>query len=192
MEDEELRALLARLTTNGLQPTAESDWLALRELILRMAYLQLRVSGVRVEGTMEPGDIAQDLVYKLSEGDMLSRVADQRSPGAYLYSMVRNRIRDELRRSAGRHRTELAYAAEETEDEGGEEEAEHRRALLHRALSSLSLADQRLMGAIYASDNRLSFQEIGRRFGLSVSNVATRHHRIVQRLRKLIDEADRG
>ncbi len=115
------------------------------------------------------------------------------TPRAWLFGIARNAALDELRR-----RSRLAAAA--TEGAPAEEgvapaapardpaEAAIDRASLRQALDSLGGRDRELVALKFFAG--LSNAEIASVIGTSETNAGTRVHRVIQKLRRSLDEAD--
>jgi RNA polymerase sigma factor (sigma-70 family) len=104
------------------------------------------------------------------------------SPEAWVFGIARNAALDELRRRK-RHAT-LESEPGDVWSPGPDEEAERsfRREEVRRALASLEPRDRDLVALKFAGG--LSNGEIARVLRLSESNVGTRLHRAVDKLRK--------
>jgi RNA polymerase sigma factor (sigma-70 family) len=109
------------------------------------------------------------------------------TPRAWLFGIARNAALDELRR-----RSKLARdAASETatsEQIANPADAAVERAVLEQALDSLSGRDRELVALKFFAG--LSNAEIAAVIRTSESNAGTRLHRVVEKLRRSIDEAD--
>jgi RNA polymerase sigma factor (sigma-70 family) len=103
------------------------------------------------------------------------------SPRAWLFGIARNAGLDELRR-----RSRVA----ELQEVAGEDmtEATAERAAVRQALGSLSGRERELVALKYFAG--LSNAEIAAVVGTSESNAGTRLHRVIQKLRRSLDEAD--
>src|SRR3954471_23394795 len=109
------------------------------------------------------------------------------TPRAWLFGIARNAALDELRR-----RSKLARdAGSETatsEQIANPADAAVERAVLEQALDSLSGRDRELVALKFFAG--LSNAEIAAVIRTSESNAGTRLHRVVEKLRRSIDEAD--
>lgn len=108
------------------------------------------------------------------------------SPRAWLFGIARNAALDELRRR-GRH----AQLVAEPEDQGylGSAPADERndlRIALSNAIGALDGRERELVALKFFAG--LSNAEIGRVIGTSESNVGTRVHRVINKLREACDE----
>jgi RNA polymerase sigma factor (sigma-70 family) len=109
------------------------------------------------------------------------------TPRAWLFGIARNAALDELRR---RGRLAHGRAAEPTADEFGSNPAEAAvdRALVRQALDSLCGRERELVALKFFAG--LSNAEIATVIRTSESNAGTRLHRVIEKLRRSIDEAD--
>ena len=108
------------------------------------------------------------------------------SARAWLFGIARNAALDELR-----HRGRQARLDSEPEDPGGQAavhqvERSELRLVLAAALDGLEPRERELVALKYFAG--LSNGEIGRVLDTSESNVGTRLHRIVSKLREALDE----
>jgi RNA polymerase sigma-70 factor, ECF subfamily len=108
------------------------------------------------------------------------------TPEAWVFGIARNAALDELRRRS--RGAVLAADAADVWSPGPDEEAERafRREEVRAALASLDPRDRDLIALKFAGG--LSNAEIARVLRLSESNVGTRLHRAVERLRKACRE----
>jgi RNA polymerase sigma factor (sigma-70 family) len=109
------------------------------------------------------------------------------TPRAWLFGIARNAALDELRR-----RSRTARDAD-PEADGGDSatslaEAAIDRALLQQALGSLNGRERELVALKFFAG--LSNAEIAAVIRTSESNAGTRLHRVIEKLRRSIDEAD--
>jgi RNA polymerase sigma factor (sigma-70 family) len=106
------------------------------------------------------------------------------TPRAWLFGIARNAALDELRRRS--------RMAEQPEDPVGTTidpaETAVDRAVLQRALDSLTGRERELIALKYFAG--LSNAEIASVTGTSESNAGTRMHRVIEKLRRSIDDAD--
>jgi RNA polymerase sigma-70 factor (ECF subfamily) len=104
------------------------------------------------------------------------------SPEAWLFGIARNAALDELRRR--KRRAVLESEPADVWTPGPDEQAEQafRRDEVRRALAALEPRDRDLVALKFAGG--LSNPEIARVLGISESNVGTRLHRTVEKLRK--------
>jgi RNA polymerase sigma-70 factor, ECF subfamily len=113
------------------------------------------------------------------------------TPRAWLFGIARNAALDELRRrSKLAHRTDdtPSPAAALTEPASNPADAAIERATLQRALDSLSGRERELVALKFFAG--LSNSEIAAVTRTSETNVGTRLHRVIEKLRRSIDEAD--
>jgi RNA polymerase sigma-70 factor, ECF subfamily len=115
------------------------------------------------------------------------------TPRAWLFGIARNAALDELRRrSKLAHRTDAhdtsSPAATLTEPASNPADAAIERATLQRALDSLSGRERELVALKFFAG--LSNSEIAAVTRTSETNVGTRLHRVIEKLRRSIDEAD--
>ena len=108
--------------------------------------------------------------------------AQRGTPEAWLFGIARNAALDELRR-----RRRRARLADEPEDGTGASVHEHaeralRREVVRAGLATLDGPERELIALKFAGS--LSNAEIGRVLGISESNVGTRLHRALTKLRK--------
>ncbi len=109
---------------------------------------------------------------------------DRGSGRAWLFGIARNAALDELRRR-GRH-AELTIEPVNVADAAGDEvERKENRIMLNGALASLEPRERELIALKFFAG--LSNAEISRVVGLSESNVGTRLHRTVNKLREACD-----
>jgi RNA polymerase sigma-70 factor, ECF subfamily len=106
------------------------------------------------------------------------------TPRAWLFGIARNAALDELRRRS-RHAEQPEDPVAVTADPA---EAAVDRAVLRRALDSLTGRERELVALKFFAG--LSNAEIGSVTGTSESNAGTRLHRVIEKLRRSIDEAD--
>lgn len=106
---------------------------------------------------------------------------------AWLFGIARNAALDELRRRK-RH-AELAADPVDLDAQGGHEDADRREArmLLSAALAELGPRERELVALKFFAG--LSNAEIGAVVGISESNVGTRLHRTIEKLRGACDGA---
>src|SRR3954471_15086948 len=104
------------------------------------------------------------------------------SPGAWVFGIARNAALDELRRR--RRRATLESEPADVWSPGPDEEAERaiRRDEVRAALATLDPRDRDLVALKFAGG--LSNAEIARVLGISETNVGSRLHRTVEKLRK--------
>ena len=104
------------------------------------------------------------------------------SPEAWVFGIARNAALDELRKL--KRRATLESEPEDVWSPSPDEEAERafRRDEVRAALASLDPRDRDLVALKFAGG--LSNGEIGRVLGISESNVGSRLHRAVEKLRK--------
>jgi len=117
-----------------------------------------------------------------------ARFDPERGSGrAWLFGIARNAALDELRRRK-RH-TELAADPVDFDGLGAHEDAERSEArlLLSAALAELSPRERELVALKFFAG--LSNAEIGAVVGISESNVGTRLHRTIEKLREACDGA---
>lgn len=108
--------------------------------------------------------------------------ASRGTPEAWLFGIARNAALDELRRR--RRRAELAADVEDVWSDAPEELAELavRRDAVRAALADLEPRERELVTLKFAGG--LSNAEIARVLGISESNVGTKLHRTLEKLRK--------
>lgn len=104
------------------------------------------------------------------------------SPEAWIFGIARNAALDELRKL--KRRATLASEPADVWAAGPDEEAERafRREEVRAALAALDPRDRDLVALKFAAG--LSNAEIGRILGISETNVGSRLHRAVEKLRK--------
>jgi RNA polymerase sigma-70 factor, ECF subfamily len=112
------------------------------------------------------------------------------TPRAWLFGIARNAALDELRRRSrlAAPVTEEARSAEDTVPTRDPADAAIDRTLLRQALDSLGGRDRELVALKFFAG--LSNAEIAAVIGTSETNAGTRLHRVIERLRRSIDEAD--
>ena len=105
---------------------------------------------------------------------------------AWIFGIARNAALDELRRR--KRRASLEAEPEDVHAAGAAELADTalRREAVRAALGRLSPRERELVALKFAGG--LSNEEIGRLVGISESNVGTRLHRTLEKLRKDCDE----
>jgi RNA polymerase sigma factor (sigma-70 family) len=115
------------------------------------------------------------------------------TPRAWLFGIARNAALDELRRrSKLAHRTDAhdssSPAAALTEPASNPADAAIERATVQRALDSLSGRERELVALKFFAG--LSNAEIATVIRTSETNAGTRLHRVIEKLRRSIDEDD--
>ena len=139
---------------------------------------------------MLDGAAAEDVVQRSFELAFAKRTAFRPGRGtadAWLFAIARNVAFDERRR---RRRHAPAVASPAAEDNGGPDlglECAEQRIVVFPALRALDPLDREAIALKYWAD--LSNREIGAVLGYSESNVGTRLHRALHKLRELCDEA---
>src|SRR4051794_12804101 len=113
--------------------------------------------------------------------------AGRGSPEAWLFGIARHAALDELRRL--RRRATLEHEPEDRHrrSAGDHVEAVIRRETVRAAMAQLEPRDRDLVALKYHAD--LSNAEIGLVIGLSESNVGTRLHRLMEKLRRACHDA---
>jgi RNA polymerase sigma factor (sigma-70 family) len=104
--------------------------------------------------------------------------AGRGTPEAWLFGIARNAALDELRRLKKRATLEDVYAS----DSEDHTEGVVRRETVRAAMAALDPSERELVALKFHGG--LSNQEIARVVGLSESNVGTRLHRVMEKLRK--------
>jgi RNA polymerase sigma-70 factor, ECF subfamily len=106
------------------------------------------------------------------------------TPRTWLFGIARNAALDELRR-----RSRMAEQPEDPVTSAGDPaDTAVERALLLKALDSLNGRERELVALKFFAG--LSNAEIATVIGTSESNAGTRLHRVIEKLRRSIDEAD--
>jgi RNA polymerase sigma factor (sigma-70 family) len=105
------------------------------------------------------------------------------TPRAWLFGIARNAALDELRR-----RSRLTSEQEDLSAPADPADAAVNRAVLRGALDSLTGRERELVALKFFAG--LSNVEIGSVIGTSETNAGTRLHRVIEKLRRSIDEAD--
>jgi RNA polymerase sigma-70 factor, ECF subfamily len=111
------------------------------------------------------------------------------SPRAWLFSIARNAALDELRQRRRRSSYDLGEDLADDRTAGDALEDAERRATVLDALASLSLRERELV--LLKFHGQLSNSELARALGISESNVGTRLHRALTRLREHCAQAGR-
>jgi RNA polymerase sigma-70 factor (ECF subfamily) len=109
------------------------------------------------------------------------------TPRAWLFSIARNAALDELRQRRRRSRYDLGEDPPDDRVSDTFEDVE-RRATVGDALASLPLRERELV--LLKFHGQLSNGELARALGISESNVGTRLHRALTRLREHCAETD--
>ena len=107
---------------------------------------------------------------------------------AWLFGIARNAALDELRRR--RRHAELAEEVVDADAPDPSEAADValRRAALRAAMASLSARERELVALKFFAG--LANAEIASVIGVSESNAGTRLHRVIEKLRRAVDDAD--
>ena len=105
---------------------------------------------------------------------------------AWLFGIARNAALDELRRRKRRATLEVDPEDAASASPGEQAEEAIRREAVRAALARLSPRERELVGLKFAGG--LSNEEIARVVGISASNVGTRLHRTLEKLRRDCDE----
>jgi RNA polymerase sigma-70 factor, ECF subfamily len=115
------------------------------------------------------------------------------TPRAWLFAIARNAALDELRQRRRRSRYDVGDGlADHRQDERGSADAledVERRASVRDALASLPLRERELV--LLKFHGQLSNGELARTLGISESNVGTRLHRALTRLREQCTDGDK-
>jgi RNA polymerase sigma factor (sigma-70 family) len=106
--------------------------------------------------------------------------ANRGSPEAWLFGIARNAALDELRRLKKRAAFEDVYAS----DAADHTDAVVRREAVRAAMAALDPAERELVALKFHGG--LSNAEIARVVGVSESNVGTRLHRVMEKLRRAV------
>jgi RNA polymerase sigma-70 factor, ECF subfamily len=110
------------------------------------------------------------------------------TPRALLFTIARNAAIDELRRRRRQSPVELVEQAQDLDPTEAIEHVE-RRERVRGALAKLSLRDREIV--LLKFHGQLSNVELARALGISESNVGSRLHRALERLRSACLELDR-
>jgi RNA polymerase sigma-70 factor (ECF subfamily) len=105
---------------------------------------------------------------------------------AWLFGIARNAALDELRRRKRRAALEAEPADVDTAGPGEQAEDALRREVVRAAMARLEPRERELVALKFSGG--LSNEEIARVVGISASNVGTRLHRTIEKLRKECDE----
>ena len=111
------------------------------------------------------------------------------TPRALLFTIARNAALDELRRRKRRESGELDDARRADLRAGEAFEAVERRDIVRGALEALPQRDREIV--LFKFHGQLSNGELARAMGISESNVGTRLHRALTRLRELCRDGER-
>lgn len=132
-------------------------------------------------------DVRQDILLHLQDRERLARIASHPTPTNYVVAMVRSRLLDRLRRSRT-WSSDAAIPAERSYFEAEDRTLpEGLRAALREIFSALEPRDRELLRCLYADEEELlSHRAIGERLGMTPSNVAQRHRRILLKLREAL------
>jgi RNA polymerase sigma factor (sigma-70 family) len=140
-----------------------------------------------VSGLLRDRSAAEEVTAQAFERAWRKRRQVNRRRGttrAWLFGIARNAALDELRR-----RSRLADPPEDPVGAGGDPaETAVDRALLLKALDALDGRERELVALKYFAG--LANAEIATVIGTSESNAGTRLHRVIEKLRRSIDEAD--
>jgi RNA polymerase sigma factor (sigma-70 family) len=165
--------LLAGIETEGAG--SETSWEALRGAVGQLA---VAVLAGYPNAPVELDDLIQDVMVKLQDPRRLAMARATRNPENYLAVLMRNHIRDALRRFAIELRAQDAFVSTiMVEPTPGEE----RRMLSAEILDQLGPEDRKLLILRYWCG--LTVPEIAERLGTSRSTISVRLHRVIARLR---------
>lgn len=185
------------------------------QLLARSKGVEQALTAPTVEAPSD-GDLAFEALYRSSRDDVYAYVAGllrdraaaeevtataferayrkrrrfdpaRGSGRAWLFGIARNAALDELRRR--KHHAELAADPVDLDELSTHEDAERREArlLLATALAALTPRERELVALKFFAG--LSNAEIGEVVGISESNVGTRLHRVIEKLREACDGA---
>jgi RNA polymerase sigma-70 factor (ECF subfamily) len=140
-----------------------------------------------VAGLLRDGSAAEEVTSQAFERAWRKRRQIDRkrgTPRAWLFGIARNAALDELRR-----RSKLAHQPGQADDPiANPAEAAIDRALLQHALDSLSGRERELVALKFLAGHTNA--EIATVIRTSETNAGTRLHRVIEKLRRSIDEAD--
>lgn len=143
---------------------------------------------------VEPEDLMQMVLAKLLHPGMIDRLRETSAPTAYLHTLVRNVAYDALRREARRavhldeYRRTLGpeQPMDHLRDVTGLTTTEERLIALRLALLGLSDADRLLLRRRFWEGQPTGV--VAQELGITYSAAAVRLHRLLRRLRALIEQ----
>jgi RNA polymerase sigma factor (sigma-70 family) len=167
-----------------------SDSAAWDELCKRVrCYARAALDGWSGLGPESADDLSQQMLVKLLESeDGLSLLDEDRSPGAYLKTAIRNAATDIARRRVLAVRVLKDLAEWRFRVAGGQSSDFGNRTWVHSQLALLPEHDQRLLRMRYWEDRDIS--EIAATLQMNRSTVAVRLYRIIEELRRRATHTD--
>lgn len=169
---------------HGREARENPGWVAISERVLYLASTLLRRHDV---WTLDPEDVAQDVLLRLYSTPALRRIRASGSPEGYLVTIIRNRIFDELRRN--RHKWRGEEPLSDWEERYAHPDRQHlsldEQIALDRVLDELSEDDWMLIHLRFWHDRSIS--DIAQDLGITYSATSVRLFRLLRKLRQRME-----
>jgi len=164
----------------------EGAWVELLDLYTRRVFAMAR-SRIRDDEMAE--EITQSVFVTVAEKLRSGSYRDEGRFEAWLFRIVMNRVRDEIRR---RKRSYVGSDTDAIERERGGDDGDSdiadASAALHRAIATLPEADQEIIALRHQS--QMSFKDIAALLEEPVGTLLARHHRALRKLRGLLESPE--